>query len=56
MLVQRIQNDVATLLVIETLEVLGGRIVNDCGVASLANLTQDLHDELGLCGSGIPAL
>jgi hypothetical protein len=52
--IQRVQNDIAALLVIEPLEVFGGRIVDDGGVAALANLTQDLHDELGLADAGVP--
>ena len=37
----------------ESLEVFAGRIVDDGGVAALANLAQDLHDELGLPDAGV---
>ena len=52
--IQRVQNDVAALLVIEPLEIFRGRVVDNGGVAALPDLAQDLHDELGLADAGVP--
>jgi hypothetical protein len=51
--VQRIQNDVAVLAVIEPLNELAGRIVDDGRVTPLFDLHEYLHDEPGLARAGV---
>jgi hypothetical protein len=52
-LIERVQNDIASLSVVEPLEVFASGIVDDGGVPTISNLAEDLHDELGLPHAGI---
>src|ERR1700758_2746611 len=52
-LVQRVQNDVATLLIVEPLDVLASRIIDNGRVAAASDLSKDLHDELCFPYTGI---
>ena len=52
-LVQRVQHDVLALLVVEPLDELAGRVVDDGRMIPALNLTEDLHDECRLAGPGV---
>ena len=47
--VQRIQNDVAAIRVIESLHELAGRVVHDGRMAALLDLHEELHDQRWTC-------
>ena len=51
--VQRIQNNVAVFAVIESLNELASRIVNDGRMAPFLDLHEKLHDEPGLARAGV---
>src|SRR5258708_4955737 len=51
--VERVENHVAALLVIETFYKFGGRIVYDRGLGTVPDLPKYLHDELAFTGPGV---
>ena len=51
--VERVENDVVTLRVIEALGELQRRVVDDGRIAPASNLPEDLHDECRLACAGV---
>src|SRR5579875_3867112 len=51
--IKRVQDDVLALRVIETLDELAGRVVDDGGMAALPDLEKKLHDEPGFACAGV---
>ena len=51
--VQRIENDVAAITVVEPLHELAGRVVDDGRMAAALNLPEHLHDEGRLASPGV---
>src|SRR5579875_2334963 len=51
--IERIEDDVLALRVIETLDELAGRVVDNGGMAALPDLEKKLHDEPGFACTGI---
>src|SRR5581483_5320607 len=51
--IERIEDDVFTFRIIETLDELAGGVIDDGGMTALLDLEKELHDEPGFTGTGV---
>src|SRR5487761_1444508 len=52
--VQRVEHNVAALFIVEALDELAGRVIEDGGVTARLDLPQHLHDDRGLPAARVP--